>query len=91
MQYFADKGVGELVRTTTCWNKTGKAPVTVRWIDHDKGDVYRSRLVARQFRGEEEAIFAATPPLEVLKLILSLAVTDNEPGRIGGRKKVGGA
>ena len=68
----------------TCWKRTGKAPVSVRWIDHDKGthgeEVIRCRLVARWFRGDEESMFAATPPLEVLKLIFLLAASDNEYG-----------
>ena len=53
LKYFDDKKVGELVPIKTCWERIGKAPVTVRWIDHDKGtngqENYRSRLVARQF------------------------------------------
>ena len=55
LKYFDKMGVGELAPIKECWNRTGKPPVTVRWIDHDKGtngaEVYRSRLVARQFRG----------------------------------------
>ena len=39
--------------------------------------------MARQFRGEEEAIFAATPPLEALKLLLSMAVSGNENRKLG--------
>ena len=39
-----------------CWRRTGKAPVSVRWVDTDKGvdgvvDV-RSRLVAKDFKGK---------------------------------------
>ena len=61
--------------------RTGKPPVTVRWVDVNKGDDInpniRSRLVARQIRQPgEEAIFAPTPPLESLRTILSLAATD---------------
>ena len=62
---------------------TGKAPITVKWIDVNKGDdtspSYRSRLVAREVRQSWEAsIFAPTPPLESLRSILSLAATDLE-------------
>ena len=75
LQYFKDKDVGELVPIAQCWRRTNRAPVTVRWIDHDKGtngaELYRSRLVARQFRGDEESIFAATPPLEAKRMLLS--------------------
>jgi hypothetical protein len=63
----------------------GKAPISVRWVDVNKGDDlqpnYRSRLVAREIRRfGEEPIFAPTPPLESLRTILSLAATDR-PGR----------
>ena len=63
----------------------GKAPISVRWVDVNKGDDdnpnYRSRLVAREIRRfGEEPIFAPTPPLESLRTILSLAMTDM-PGR----------
>ena len=49
--------------------KTGKPPITVRWVDVNKGDDtipnIRSRLVVRQIRQPgEKAIFAPTPPLE---------------------------
>ena len=92
LSYFEGKGVGDLAPIEQCWQRTGKAPVTVRWIDHNKGDAthmdYRSRLVARQFRDGEEAIFAATPPLEILKLILSLAVSGYQ-SESGGILKIG--
>ena len=63
-----------------CWRKTGKAPISVRWVDTEKeidGQVdVRSRLVARDFkkgRGggkeKEDSIFASTPPLEGLPML----------------------
>ena len=34
-----------------CWNKKGRGPIGVRWVDVDKGfGVYRSRLVAKNFK-----------------------------------------
>ena len=58
----------------------GKAPITVKWVDVNKGDDsnpnYRSRLVAREIRlPGEGSIFAPAPPLEALRTILSLAAT----------------
>ena len=58
----------------------------MKWIDRNKGDLerpnYRSRLVCREVkraRGAEyipeHASFSAMPPLEALKLLLSLMVT----------------
>ena len=63
-----------------CWRKTGKAPIGTRWIDINKGDEktpeYRSRLVAKEINTHKrDDLFAATPPLEAMKLLLSLAVT----------------
>ena len=58
-------------------------PITVRWVETNKGDDQcpniRSRLVAREMRlPGEEAVFAPTPPLETLRMVLSHAVTDFE-------------
>ena len=62
--------------------------IQVRWIDINKGDVekpdYRSRLVAKQFKrkGSAQEWFAATPPTEALRLMLSEAAsqrTGEEP------------
>ena len=49
-------------------------------MDIDKGDEkkpdYRSRLVAKEFNnGQEEGLYASTPPLEALRWILSHAAT----------------
>ena len=62
------------------WAKTGRPPISVRWVEINKGDDdhpnTRSRLVAREIRmAGEEAIFAPTPPLESLRMVLSHAVT----------------
>ena len=61
--------------------KTGKSPITVRWIDTNKGDDespnIRCQLVAREIRkAGEDPIFALKSPLESLRAILSLAATD---------------
>ena len=59
------------------WDVTGRGPISSRWIDLDKGDMnkpnYRSRLVIQEVRHSGiDAIFAATPPLESLRFLLSL-------------------
>ena len=56
--------------------------VAVRWIDINKGDlknpIYRSRLVAKEFNdGKDMSIFAGTPPLEALRLLVSEAATSD--------------
>ena len=65
-----------------CYDATGKAPITVRWVDVNKGDDisprYRSRLVARQLKCRDksgDSYFSPTPPLEGLRAVLSLAAT----------------
>ena len=71
------------VPTSECIKRTGRQPISVRWIDINKGDEdhpnYRSRLVAREINTHKrEDLFAATPPLEALKTILSMCATSNK-------------
>lgn len=76
-----------------CWDKTGKAPIKTRWLDINKGDKVhkdlRSRLVAKDFnKGKRPDLFAATPPLEALKLLIASWMTkaigfdDNREGHV---------
>ena len=57
----------------------GITPVSVRWVDVLKADgATRSRLVARDFRGGDrhrDDLFAATPPLEAIRVLISRAAT----------------
>ena len=81
MDFVRDKGLWVKRSVDECWKRTGRPPVTVRWVETNKGDDVtpniRSRLVARQIRGPgQEAVFAPTPPLEALRTVLSLAATD---------------
>merc|ERR1712026_611221 len=42
------------VPISECWDKIGKAPIAVRWVDINKGDRvhpdYRSRLVVKEIK-----------------------------------------
>ena len=81
LEYFDGKVVWEKKPMSEARRVTGKPPITVRWVDVNKGDNLnpnvRSRLVARQIRqAGEDAIFAPTPPLEALRSILAIATTD---------------
>ena len=68
--------VFEVVKADVCWTTTGKAPMTLRWVDTNKGDRqhprYRSRLVAREIRRgktrvlPDAQLFSAMPPLEAM-------------------------
>lgn len=69
MGFFEDMGVYERSKI-----------IGPRWIDTNKGDSInpriRSRLVGKEFRtGPDDALYASTPPLEALRLVLSKAAT----------------
>ena len=61
--------------------------MTVRWVDTNKGTfdyLIRSRLVARDFKGDDkdrDDLFAETPPLEAIRLLLSRAATRRVDGQ----------
>ena len=67
--------------------------VKSRWIDINKGDDknpnYRSRMVGKEFNDSVvDGLFAATPPLEALRLLLSWAATlPGAPLGTGERKR----
>ena len=78
----------EYARRKKVWMKITRAEarrrglkiIKVMWIDVDKGDAQspniRSRLVAKEFNnGVEEGLFAGTPPIEALRLLVSAAAT----------------
>ena len=66
-----------------CLDETGKQPIGIKWNDTNKGDEerqdYRSRLVAKEIkRSNLDEMFAATPPLEAQKMLMSLAMPQNK-------------
>jgi hypothetical protein len=80
VEFMQSRGIWREVPLQECWDVTGKPPVSVKWVDTMKlGGIVRSRLVARDFKtkGEKdrEDLFAATPPLELLKAQLSRAAS----------------
>ena len=86
------KGIWSLKPISECRNKTGADPVSVRWVDTNKGTVndpfVRCRLVARDFKGNDkdrDDLFAETPPLEAKRMLISRAATR----RIDGKKRKG--
>ena len=69
-----------------CWDETGRPPITLKWVDRNKGDDvrenYRSRLVVREVKSQGQAalipdyaLFSSMPPLEGLKILCSLLTT----------------
>ncbi len=75
MEYFRRMKVYTKVKREK-WMKV----ITCKWIDQNKGDEanpnLRARLVGRELaKDKREDLFAATPPLESLKMILSIAAS----------------
>ena len=73
--------VYKMVPIAQCIERTGHKPIGTRWVDINKGDDenpnYRSRIVAQEFNSHKrDDLFAATPPLEAIKMLLSSAVTE---------------
>ena len=82
LEYFESKGVWKVRPIEEARKRTGKPPVTVRWVDVNKEDDLnlniRSRLVARRIgQAGEDAIFAPTPALKALRSCLSFAATNS--------------
>jgi len=82
LTYFNTKGVWKKVPKARARASSGRAPISVRWVDVNKGDDlnpnYRSRLVARQLKATDtsgKSYFAPAPPLEALRTVISMAMT----------------
>ena len=81
--YMQGRNIWTVVPRQLSWDLTGKGPVSVRWVEpEEKPD--RSRLVARDFKGDDKGrddLFAETPPLEAKRMLLSKAATRREDGK----------
>ena len=83
-EYFERLGVYERVPRSHQMAPGGKV-IGVRWVGVNKGDTaepdYRSRLVGREFAvGRGDALYAVTPPLEALRVIIRHAATIPDTG-----------
>ena len=79
MNFFREMKAYDRCRTSSVTEEGGKL-IDVRWIDTNKGDWehpnYRSRLVGREYNTyKDDSLYAATPPLEALRIIISHAAT----------------
>ena len=88
MDYFSEMKVYDQVPSSHLATAGGNIIGTM-WIDTNKGDDdnpnVRCSLVGKEFRtGPDDALFASTPPLEALRLIISRALTLG-PGSRGMR------
>ena len=87
LAYFNSKKVWRKVPRSTAKAVSGRAPISVRWVDVNKGDDlhpnYRSRLVARQLKATDtsgKSYFAPAPPLEALRTVISMAASISPTG-----------
>ena len=83
IEYFRKMKVYTKVHRREAYGVTGKPPIKVRWVDVNKGSKevpeIRSRLVAKEIKVNDRSdLFAGTPPLEALKLLLSMAASSGE-------------
>ena len=90
----------EYIRKKGGWRKISRREakargikiIKTRWIDINTGDSidvnHRSRLVGKEFNdGRDDSLFAATPPLEALRVLVSSAASVRSRRR-GGRKVI---
>ena len=72
-------------KTMQVYSKVKREPwmkiISTKWLDVNKGDEaapnYRARLVGREIKKDKrEDLFAATPPLESLRMILSICASN---------------
>ncbi len=87
VKFMLDWGVWERARVTDCWRETGKAPIGSKWVDVNKGDekkpLIRSRFVVKEIATyKSDDFFAATPPLEALRLLLSMAASSGHDVKV---------
>ncbi len=87
IKFMLDWGVWERAPIADCWRDTGKAPIGSKWVDVNKGDattpLIRSRFVVKEIATyKTDDFFAATPPLEAFRLLLSLAASSAEDTKI---------
>jgi hypothetical protein len=81
----------KVVKKGEAWRVTGKAPISTKWVDTDKTHgtcstpTVRSRWVARDFKNpndkDREDLFSATPPIEMMRLMISRQATRRQDGR----------
>jgi hypothetical protein len=87
VKFMLEWGVWERALVSDCWRETGKPPIGSKWVDVNKGDatkpLIRSRFVVKEIATyKSDDFFAATPPLEALRLLLALAATGGEDTKL---------
>ncbi len=87
LKFMSEWGVWERAPISACWQETGRAPIGSKWVDVNKGDavkpLIRSRFVVKEIATyKSDDFFAATPPLEAFRLLLSLAASAGEDTKV---------
>ena len=90
MHFFKNMGAYTRVDKSEVELNGGKL-VDVRWLVINKGDMacpnHRSRLVGREFNNHrDDSLYAATPPLESHRVVISHAATNMLGRSDGGRE-----
>jgi len=85
IDFMMDWQVWEEVPIDWCKKMTGKGPLGGRWVDVNKGDskapMVRCRYVAKEIAFKKsDDFFAAMPPLEALRALISSVATGRKPG-----------
>ena len=75
------------VSRETCLRETGRAPIKTGWAETDKGQPgkpnVRARWVAKEYKTHARPkLYASTPPLEALKIVLSEITTGKRGGKV---------
>ena len=91
LRYINDKSVYKKMPRREAVSK-GIRILKTKWIDTNTGDLehpnYRSRFVAMEFNTHRmDGLFASTPPLEALKLLLSDAATVGSMARNSSKEE----
>jgi hypothetical protein len=76
MEYIRKCNLYRKVPRSKCYEQTGKPPAKSMWLDTRKGDEenenYRRRSVGKEFStSKNHELFAATAPLEALRMLVS--------------------
>ena len=70
-----------------CLRETGRAPIRTGWAETDKGQPAKpnvcARWVAKEYKTHARPeLYASTPPLEALKVLLSEVATGKRGGKV---------
>ena len=75
-----NKEIWERVKWQVARERTGKAPISTKWVIVNKGDAenpeIRAILVAREIKTyNSDAFYASTPPMEATRALFSRLAT----------------